>query len=305
MKKICVTVLLLFNLWGCSYDKTATSSDENILIERILEERNYKNIYNEHGKLEMVIISGDIFNADLYEYHYFYKNDTVLFKKEGYFVQSDGRKILSEYYEYEDDKNTVVSFEGNDTTVWVTQYENGRVINEKRSYSGVEYSYVYKYDSINDTLITYVFDDNVLFRSEKKIGNKEFFYDPNELVASKEKIQIDKDNYVSLWIRDGIIDSSFYYLDREVKTVTQKIDTDIDTDINKEYVIVDDDKQIYSHTVTYEYDEFGNVIKEILYVKEYDTGGTEYPVNRSKPIIIYEDDSVSIEIDESLILPQR
>ena len=38
--------------------------------------------------------------------------------------------------------------------------------------------------------------------------------------------------------------------DREVKTVTQRIDTDID--INKEYVIVDDDKKIYSRTVTYE-----------------------------------------------------
>ena len=61
--------------------------------------------------------------------------------------------------------------------------------------------------------------------------------------------------------------------------------------------------EIYSRTVTYEYDEFGNVLKEILYVQEYDTGGTEYPVNRPKPIIIYEDDSVSIEIDESLILP--
>ena len=273
---ICITVFLLLNFLGCSYNKKETPISSDILAG-ISMEYFYKNIYNEYGKLDTVIIRvGDFPDASYYERHFFYRNDTVLFKIDEYEVQPDGKKTLCSYYKYEDDKNTFVYLSDRDTFEHITLYENERVVNNKRYRNGIiEELEVYEYENINDTLITSVYEENVLKRRTKKIGDKEFFYGQNELVSSREKIQIDKDNYVSLWIQHDInlIDSSFYHLDKMVKIVSTRTGADIYDNIKvtfNEMFVDESADQTYTHVTIFEYDELGNVIKEKQYTEYSD-----------------------------------
>ena len=143
----------------------------------------------------------------------------------------------------------------------------------------------YKYDVINDTLITYFYVDNVLNRTEKKVEmdnySIELFYnDQNHLIRSIKSTQVDSENDLSVRIdyEFNQLDSTFCHLGKEVKKIITEIEQDStiisidEIDKRKRYTL-EELIDIFAgprnkQTVLFEYDEFGNITKEAWYVDE-------------------------------------
>jgi hypothetical protein len=302
----------------CSHIQRATGfgQEEGTLSSLII----YRNVYNKYGKLEAVFTDKKNFYINAlsssWETRFIYKNDTVLLREEEYKILPDGDKELTSYCIFDENSEKYFFFNGKDTVGQsLTQYENGLTVynrsihRQKYWMENTETIYYYdsvsrisqikiidfdkgitiigthKYDMIGDTLITDIFIDNVLNRTEKKVKkdnySMELFYDDqNHLVSSTENTQIDSENNLSVRIdyENNFIDSTFYNLDKKVKTVSTEHKRDgtiisIDEiDKNKGHSL-EELLNIFAgpmnkQTVLYEYDEFGNITKEAQYEDE-------------------------------------
>ena len=250
------------------------------------------------------------------ELHFTYKNDTVLIREETYDILSDGSKVLISHCIYDENFEKYIRFNNQDTVMQISsQYKNGlivnnRIINTKKhslensetflSYdsekrvsqiktinhdNGTTTSETYKYDMAGDTLITYISVDNILNRTEKKIENGDysielFYNEQNHLVRETTHKKIDQENNVRVnkHYEQNQLDSTFYYLGKEVKTIMTELEHDTNLispeELNKNDVYtLEELLNIFANhnekqTILFEYDEFGNITKEAWYVEE-------------------------------------
>ena len=308
---IIIIITLMTLVLSCSHKQRTTGiSQEDATLFSLTT---YRNIYNKYGKLDTVFTSEEIFSivssSFSKELHYMYKNDTVLLREEEYDILPNGKKIMTSSCIYDENTEKYYIFTNKDT---VRQgnilYENGQIISERtidvREYSkenseiifsydsenrvsqiktmdyddGITIIENYKYDIINDTLVTYIYVDNMLRSTEKKIGKDncfiDFFYNnQNHLVRLTTHTQTDSKNNLSVEIdyEFNQLDSTFYYLDRKVKTIITPLKKDSSPDVgsidkSKRYTI-DELVDIFAspmnkQTILFEYDEFGNLTKE-------------------------------------------
>lgn len=310
IKIICYSFLAM--LLSCSYRPKTTFSDDGrkwILIETTT----YRNIYNGQDKLSAVFMDGKNYFGSSYstEYHYFYKeNDTVLLRKETYDIQPDGKKTLYSCMASEDSIVTWTWFDHEDTVRYIrVYYENGNQIRETEviyeesgSHKNIETTYrydaenrisqidvtgnekvttqIYKYEIINDTLITCIYTDNVLERTEKEMEKGDysiaFFYEQNHLTESIEKKQTDKDSYLTVKLSYDLnmIDSSFYHCGKIIKTVIGTIEKNnktVQLDETKEGATLMELIDLFAgeasgtYITFFEYDKQGNLTKESKY----------------------------------------
>ena len=318
MKYLVKIYIIAFSILisGCSHKQQATDIHQKKEASPS-SLATYSNIYNAYGKLETISKYEKSFflagSSSSQEIHMSYKNDTILLKEEEYDILPDGSKELISICLFEKNIEKYIRFNNKDTVMQVNYiYENGQITCKRkidlREYSKenseIKYSYdsinriseiktidydnktttieIYKYDIVDDTLITYIYVDNILKSTEKRIEYENysvefFFNNRNLLERSIKNIRIDSLNKVSVTIDNVLsqIDSSYYYSDKIVKTIIipfekERNNIDIDElDKNKGYSL----KELidvyagpdFIRTVLYKYDEFGNITEEAWY----------------------------------------
>lgn len=259
-----------------------------------------KNTYNDFGKLVFVSKETE-FPGDIYfleETDYSYGNDTVLIRKETRDIDSESSGRLTYRITYNDSIETYFHFRDDNVIAYRKIHYNKdrlevkeRIIDkiipddiqdEKRTFfydsenriscmEVMDYNknkktkYTYVYETSGDTLIMKMYNNKEIVEMTKSITVDNYektvhLFNDLKDVSVDERIRVEKDSFIKIHTsyennQIFVVDSSFYYLDKESKRIMSFYDNGIKSN---------------STTSIFEYDEYGNEIKETVYQNSND-----------------------------------